>query len=448
MSKWSIALAAALALPALLAAPAASAYVSEQACAQACGAHGSCGLVGASWECVCEVGYEQLSGGPCADIDECVASYESHVFASLEAYRNAVTTRGFTQTGVETFDDLGPGGTASTSDQPVTVSPTLGVSFAPLWQGLTVQPAASPVGSCGGTTSSGLYALLNNDHCTGAWAGSPAPAIAFSPLDPDVAIVGAGVFNASVDDVLLMTFYAADGTVLITATIPKGAPAFVGVVAQVPASRVSIGPAPNNPGNGLIAFDNLELALQPLGHVGGELCGDDATCVNTEGGYTCVSDDCPNDPDKDVAGVCGCGQPETDADGDGVIDCGYGQCPRDLPATVACGTVGVCASIIGNQVCDIMTGVITNDCPVLDATETCDGHDDDCDGEIDEGFDPTCGPGPGKLFYAIVTDASGAPVGTIRCHDDGTSLDCDRDPNVPGQLRVYPELICPAGGAR
>ena len=33
------------------------------------------------------------------------------------------------------------------------------------------------------------------------------------------------------------------------------------------------------------------------------------------------ADQCPDDADKCLAGVCGCGVPETDADGDAVPDC-------------------------------------------------------------------------------------------------------------------------------
>ena len=39
-------------------------------------------------------------------------------------------------------------------------------------------------------------------------------------------------------------------------------------------------------------------------------------------------DKCPNDPAKMEPGVCGCGQPETDADGDLVPDC-VDECPKD-----------------------------------------------------------------------------------------------------------------------
>jgi len=396
----------------------------------------------------CATGY-RLTNGECVDVDECVESYDSQVFSTLASYHAELTARGLTPTGIETFDNLGPGGAASSNSLGVTLSPTLGAVFEPLWSNLVQQPVTFQVASCGGTNSSGVFSMLNNNICSTSWAGPAGPPIGLHLADPDMAIVGAGVFNASGDDVLVMRFYGDDGTLLVSATIPAGQPAFVGVVAQVPATRITIGPAPGNPGNGLIAFDNLELATRPRGHVGGELCGADATCVNTPGGYQCVTDDCPSDPLKDHAGVCGCGQPEADANGDGTVDCGFGLCDRAHPLSepVACGAVGLCQSIMGTRRCDVMTGVVSDDCDQLvpeDLSETCDGTDDDCDGSVDEGFDPTCGAPGEDLFYAVVSDAQGVPVGTIRCHATSGALDCDRDPNDQDILMVYPEQVCPA----
>ena len=43
-------------------------------------------------------------------------------------------------------------------------------------------------------------------------------------------------------------------------------------------------------------------------------------------GEVIVADDCPDDPDKTEAGVCGCGVPDVDADNDGAMDC-VDNCP-------------------------------------------------------------------------------------------------------------------------
>jgi hypothetical protein len=51
-------------------------------------------------------------------------------------------------------------------------------------------------------------------------------------------------------------------------------------------------------------------------------------------------DECPNDPNKSVPGVCGCGVADTDSDGDGTADCND-LCPQDsnktAPGTCGCG---------------------------------------------------------------------------------------------------------------
>jgi hypothetical protein len=51
-----------------------------------------------------------------------------------------------------------------------------------------------------------------------------------------------------------------------------------------------------------------------------------------------AGDQCPNDPDKESPGACGCGRPDIDSDLDGTADCEDG-CPRDSHKTAAgmCG---------------------------------------------------------------------------------------------------------------
>jgi hypothetical protein len=53
---------------------------------------------------------------------------------------------------------------------------------------------------------------------------------------------------------------------------------------------------------------------------------------------TVISDGCPEDPNKVVAGVCGCGTPDADDDNDGMLNCLDG-CPND-PSKVAPGACG------------------------------------------------------------------------------------------------------------
>lgn len=89
--------------------------------------------------------------------------------------------------------------------------------------------------------------------------------------------------------------------------------------------------------------------VQPVGSMGDagvEDAGTDSTptpacptggCAIPDGGV----DECPEDPEKVEAGLCGCGMPDDDADGDGTLDCEDG-CPGDpeklLPGLCGCGT--------------------------------------------------------------------------------------------------------------
>ena len=50
---------------------------------------------------------------------------------------------------------------------------------------------------------------------------------------------------------------------------------------------------------------------------------------------------CPNDPNKSVAGQCGCGSPDTDSDGDGTADCNdlcAGDPDKTAPRVCGCGS--------------------------------------------------------------------------------------------------------------
>ena len=115
--------------------------------------------------------------------------------------------------------------------------------------------------------------------------------------------------------------------------------------------------------------------------------------------------------------LCGNG---IDDDCDGQIDEGFEDlglaCVVGVGACVSAGTT-VCAADGVGTTCDALPGD--------PGTELCDtGVDEDCDGEIDEGFDvgDVCTAGVG----ACVTD------GALVCTADGTDTECDAAPAPPG----------------
>ncbi|MCC6623605.1 MAG: DUF11 domain-containing protein [Deltaproteobacteria bacterium] len=192
---------------------------------------------------------------------------------------------------------------------------------------------------------------------------------------------------------------------------------------------------------------------------GAETCDDELGCVDGEAVVIDDGVDCTTDACDPATGDV------THTPDDGLCEdddaCTTDRCdPEDgcvnepfVSEQVACGT-GDCATIVGSTTCDPETGEVTDDCDEILAglVEICDGDDDDCDGEIDEGFDVDCGPG--LVYYAIVEDEQGQAVGTIRCFKDTTSgaLDCSHQDDDPATfdvdesqyLEVFDGLLCPA----
>ncbi len=88
----------------------------------------------------------------------------------------------------------------------------------------------------------------------------------------------------------------------------------------------------------------------------GKYQGNGTTCTTDSDvdGFTNCFEECPLDPDKTLAGVCGCGVPDDDTDGDGVADC-LDLCPQTLPETMVdsngCRELGACCSP-GGTVCN------------------------------------------------------------------------------------------------
>ncbi|MCB0328691.1 MAG: exo-alpha-sialidase [Bdellovibrionales bacterium] len=73
-----------------------------------------------------------------------------------------------------------------------------------------------------------------------------------------------------------------------------------------------------------------------------------------EGEYT-PPDDCPTDPNKTEAGICGCGVPDVDSDNDTVLDC-LENCPFDStkfePGVCGCGVPDIDSDIDGVLDCN------------------------------------------------------------------------------------------------
>ena len=93
-------------------------------------------------------------------------------------------------------------------------------------------------------------------------------------------------------------------------------------------------------------------------------------------------------------------------------------------ATTPCAKVNEFGSCAGERTCT-PTGLST--CQATEpAPEGCNGKDDDCDGETDEGFGlGTACDGP---------DADTCATGTLACAPDGSGTVCDETGQAPGEL--------------
>lgn len=144
-------------------------------------------------------------------------------------------------------------------------------------------------------------------------------------------------------------------------------------------------------------------------------------------GVDACEDECPNDPEKVNAGVCGCGEIDEDEDGDGLLDC-EDDCPTD-PGKAGAGLCGCGVADIdsdGDRTVNCQDGCPDDPdklepglcgCGANDAALADGGTCEDlCPEDPDKTWGGTCGCGVPD------TDADGD--GTADCVDA-----CPADPN-------------------
>lgn len=145
-------------------------------------------------------------------------------------------------------------------------------------------------------------------------------------------------------------------------------------------------------------------------------------------------DGCPDDPNKTVPGICGCGTPDTDSDGDGTADCDDG-CPDDpnkiSPGTCGCGTPD--ADSDGDSTADCHDGCPNDSSKTDPGTCGCSVADTDTDQDGIPDCHDGCSDDPNKIAPGIcgcgTPDIDSDSDGTADCNDG-----CVDDPNktAPG----------------
>ena len=156
--------------------------------------------------------------------------------------------------------------------------------------------------------------------------------------------------------------------------------------------------------------------------VGTGECEETGHYICTEAGDGVVCDASPGDPTAEICdGV--------DNNCDGVIDEGY---EVGEPCTV--GT-GECEET-GHYICtEAGDGVVCDASPGDPTAETCDGDDNDCDGEIDEDVINVCGgcatlPDPDMRGRPCDISVDDGQCGIWTCNDAGNDFDCTANDTV------------------
>ncbi|SPD75628.1 exported hypothetical protein [uncultured Desulfobacterium sp.] len=143
-------------------------------------------------------------------------------------------------------------------------------------------------------------------------------------------------------------------------------------------------------------------------------------------------DNCPDDPDKINAGICGCGIADIDTDADGIADC-LDQCPNDANKTEpgACGCGNSDIDTDGDGPPDCIDGCPSDGNKTSPGACGCGLSDTDSDGDGTSDCLDNCPNDPNKTAPGdcgcgetdIDTDGDGAPDCMDACPSDPNKID-------------------------
>jgi len=145
-------------------------------------------------------------------------------------------------------------------------------------------------------------------------------------------------------------------------------------------------------------------------------------------GISDADDQCPADPEKSSAGICGCGTPDKDSDADGTPDCNDG-CPNDpdktSPGAAGCKDPAMEENEGSDSETDNDKEKDSDDDGVPDSEDLCQDDPEKTEPEV-------CGCGVAETD----TDGDGIPDCTDECVDsfsDPIGDPCDHDEDDDGE---------------
>jgi reprolysin (M12B) family zinc metalloprotease/disintegrin len=171
--------------------------------------------------------------------------------------------------------------------------------------------------------------------------------------------------------------------------------------------------------------------------IGGPTVNDGVPCDN---GGQCVDqqcvatiDQCPNDPNKDEPGACGCGKPDVDTDADGDPDC-IDRCPAD-PAKTEPGACGCGKPDVDSDRDDTLD--CNDECPsdpLKSEAGDCGCGSPDIDSDSD---------GSADCIDECPNDAFHTSAGACGCGVAETDTDFDGTPDCVDLCPADPSSIAP-----